>query len=134
MDSRPKTTAEILATAKKVPQRKIQSRKSKTERNSSLKDWLTTFTVLGNPNDATHETTEATSSASGPLGPGNVHLPNEIHFNEPITPKTLEVALEIREFRDEDNIKDLFRDEPPSPIWVFLFTLQTVQYITFHTI
>ena len=131
MDSRPKTTAEILATAKQVPQRKIQSRKSKTERNSSLKDWISKFTVLGNPNDATHETTEATSIASGS---GNVHLPNKIRFNEPITPKTLEAALEIREFRDEDNITDLFGDEPPSPIWVFLFTLHTVQYITFHTI
>jgi hypothetical protein len=134
MDSRPKTTVEILATAKQVPQRKIQSCKSKTECNSSLNDWISKFAVLGNLNDATHETTEATSSTSRPLGPGNVHLPNEIHFNEPITLKTLEAALEIREFRDEDNIKDLFCDELPSPIWVFLFTLHTVQYITFHTI
>jgi hypothetical protein len=94
MHPRPKSSAEILATAKRASQKEIQPRKSKTERSQPLKDRLSTLNL------SHHTKSDIPSAGSSSSRPVNVHGLNNVQFKDPTSPQTLEAALEIREGRD----------------------------------
>jgi hypothetical protein len=116
MHSRPKSSAEILATTKGASQKEIRPRKPKTDRSQALKDRLSTLNFSRN---AISDIPSAGSSSSRPAN--GVHGLNSIQFKAPTTPHTLEAALEIKEGRDVmvEEIPDLVGDELPTT-WVLL--------------
>ena len=105
MHSRPKSSAEILATAKQAPQKEIRPRKSKTEHTQPLKERLSTLNFQRNT------ISDVPSLAAGSISSrpvtGNVHGLNNIQFKDPTTPHTLESAPEIKEGRDVMVYSDL---------------------------
>jgi hypothetical protein len=109
MYSRPKSSAEILATAKRPPPKKIWPRKAKIERSQP------------NHYGTISDISSASSSSSRPA---NVHALNNIYFKDPTTPQKLEAALEIREGRDVmvEKLPDLVGNELPTTR-VLLFPL-----------
>ena len=110
MYSQPKSSAEILATAKQASQKEIQPRKSKTEHNQSLKDQLSRLSFSENT------IPDIPSAGSSSSRPANIHRLNNVHFKELVTPQTLEAALEIKEGGDVmvEEILDLVSDELPT--------------------
>lgn len=106
MHSRPKSSAEILATAKRAPQKEIRPRKSRTEHSQPLKDCLST---LNFSKHTISDIPSATSSSSRP--PSNIHGLNSVQFKDPTTPQTLEAAVEIKDARDvREDTQDLVGD------------------------
>ena len=94
MHARPKSSAEILATAKRASQKENKPRKPKTEHTQSFKDRLSTL-------DFSHHTiSNLPSAGSSSSRPKNIHGLNNVQFKDPTTPQSLEAALEIREGRD----------------------------------
>ena len=117
MHPRPKSSAEILATAKRAPRKEIRPRKSKTDRSQPLKDRLSTLSITGSH----HTISDIPSAGSSSSRPANVHGLNNVQFKDPTTPQKLEAALEIREGRDVivEEILDLVGDDselPTSPV------------------
>ena len=84
MNPQPKSSAEILATANFRP------RKSETELSRPLKDRLLTL-------DFSKHTISDNPSAGSSSRSSNVHRLNNVHFKDPITPQTLEAAIEIKD-------------------------------------
>ena len=120
MHSRPKSSAEILATAKRASKKEIQPRKSKTERDQPFKDRFSTLIFNGN---AVPDVPAAGSSSSS--RPANVHGLSNIRFKDPTTPHTLEAAPEIKKGRNVmpvvEDIPDLLVGDDlglPSTTWV----------------
>jgi hypothetical protein len=118
MHPRPKSSTEILATAKRAPRKEIRPRKSKTERSQPLKDRLSTLSI--NHWHQTHHTiSDIPSADSSSSRTANVHGLNNVQFKDPTTPQKLEAALEIKEGRDVivEEMLDLVGDElPTSPV------------------
>ena len=110
MYSRPKSSTEILATAKRAFKKEIRPRKLKTERSQSLKDQSSRLSFSGN---TISNIPSANASSSTPA---NVQGLNNIHFKDLVTPQTLEAALEIKEGGDVmvEEILDLVGDELPT--------------------
>ena len=113
MHSLPKSSAEILATAKRVPQKEIRPRKSKTQCIQPLKDRLSTM------NFRKHTISDIPSAGgSSSSTPSKVNGLNNVHFKDPTTHETfqLEAALEIKDGRDiiVEEIPDIFGDELPT--------------------
>ena len=94
MHSQPKSSAEILATAKRAPRKDIRHWKSKTELSRPLKDRLLTLDF------SEHTISDIPSAGSSSSRPSNVHRLNDVHFKDPITPQTLEAAIEIKDGGD----------------------------------
>ena len=133
MHARPKSSAEILATAKRASQKEIQPRKPKTECSQLLKDRLSTI-------DFSHHTIpDIPLAGSSSSRPNNVHGLNSVQFKDPTTPLTLEAALEIREgsrdvMVDSEEIWDVVGDElPTSPVPFLLFNIFDLFFTLFET-
>jgi hypothetical protein len=106
MYSLPKSSAEILAIAKRATHKE---RKSKPDRSQAFKDRLSTLNF--SMNTIMSDTPSAGESRSSI--PVNVHGLNQIQFKEPTTPQTLQAALEIQDNRDVmvEEMLDLVGDE-----------------------
>ena len=106
MYSRPKSSAEILATLGHL------------QKKSGLgKQKLNVVNHYGTISDIS-------SASSSSSRPANFHTLNNIYFKDPTTPQKLDAALEIREGRDVmvEKLPDLVGDELPTT-WVLLFPL-----------
>ena len=117
MHARPKSSAEILATAKRASQKEIQPRKPKTERSQLLKDRLSTI------NFSQHTIPDIPLAGSSSSRPTNIHGFNNVLFKDPTTPRTLGAALEIREGSRDDMVEeilDVVDDELPTSRVPFL--------------
>jgi len=102
MHSRPKSSAEILATAKRASHKEIHPRKSKTERSQSLKDRLSRL------NFSKHTPiSDISSVGSSSSRPSNVHGLNNVQFMDPTTPQTLEAAVEIKDAARDVTVEDI---------------------------
>jgi hypothetical protein len=117
MHSLPKSSAEILALAKRVSQTEIRPRKFKSERSRPFKDKVSTLSFSASGNT----TSDIPSTESSSSRPANIHGLNIVQFKDPTTPQTLEAALEIKDGRLGDVMEeeDLVGDELPIT-WVFL--------------
>jgi hypothetical protein len=129
MHSRPKSSAEILATAKRASQKEIRPRKSKNECIQPLKDRLKRldFSASG------HTISDIPSAGSNSSRSDNVHGLNNIQFKDPMTPQTLEAGLEIKEGRDVivKEIPDLVGDELPTT-WVPFISFNKCYLFSHH--
>jgi hypothetical protein len=130
MYSLPKSSAEILAIAKRVPHKEIRHRKSKSDRSQAFKDKLSTLNFSMNTTSNTPSAGESSSSM-----PVNIHGVNHIQFKDPTTPQTLEAAPEIKDGRDVmvEEIPDLVGDELPITgvlliCFQFIFTVRDTRW------
>ena len=123
----PKSSAEILAAAKKAPpnqasQRRIQPRKLKTNLMEGFAKHLTWFSAkqYEGPVSATSLLSQAGSATAHP------------NFIDPVTPQTLQAALEIKEMTqmEMEPLEDSFNDEPAWDIWVTPFNSYILQFIS----
>jgi hypothetical protein len=129
MATLPKSSAEILAAAIKAPIKQIRPCKPKTDCKKAFLNNLSIFSAK----PSLTASDESPTSVHVQSGPHNVHPISNTHFLDPITPQTLEAALEIREMRKEDDHdEDLFDDEPDT--WVFCFTLCVMRFISYISI
>ena len=120
--SLPKSTADILAAATK---QETRSRKSKTDFTQKFKDRISAFSA--------QPMLDPSSTFFGSDPTSNTHT---TRFDESITPRPLETALEIKEVgyvEDSGYSEGLFDDEPPSPLdnWVHSFISDPMKYTSY---
>jgi hypothetical protein len=68
---------------------------------------------------------ESPTTLPNQLGPRNVHPISHTCFVDPVTPQTLEAALEIKEMRKGDD-EDLFDGELAVDTWVLSLALYVI--------
>ena len=126
MATLPKSSAEILAAAKKAPRKKIQGRQLKTD--VAFNSQLSTF-----PSHAEPTTTGPESLAFHWSGKAMVHSIGNTRFDNSVTPQALEAALEIKARQSDSNVEGmegLFDDEPDLCTLVFTSSIiSSFQYI-----
>jgi G3E family GTPase len=118
----PKSSAEILAAARKALKIQIQPRKLKTDLKQVFKSQLSKFSSKSEP--SMDEMTTPDSRSLHRTGKSMVHSVNSIRFDDPVTPQSLKAALEIKESRldsEVERMEDLFDDEPHLHTWVLTF-------------
>ncbi len=115
----PKSSAEILAEAKRV-RRQPSTPEIDFHYLSSVFSAKPTLSSLTSDEGATLLTQ---------FRPSNVHSVDNLCFVDPVTPRTLEAALEIKEIGKEHE-EDLFEDIDLGA-WVFL--LYFICYVVYYT-
>ena len=127
----PKSSAEILAAAKEMPPKQTKAHKPRTDRRQQFKHLLSSFSAKPTTNTS-HENIASSSCFHSELA--NVHPINNILFKDPVTPHTLEAALEIKNLRDVEEVEDLFDDSLSAPLdtWVYSFMLYDMKYISYN--
>ena len=113
MFSLPKSSAEILP-ALKGPQKPC---KPKADQSQTFKDRLSSFNINKPPEHHVDHQNTADCSSSRPA-----NFCSNVHFKNPVTPQTLEPALEIEEIPDVEGNQESFRELPlDSCTWVSFF-------------
>ena len=122
MATLPKTSAEILAAAKK----RFQPRKLEPDFSNHLSTFSQAVDLSANT------TCAATIQPLQSLPTSNVHsLGSAYYFNEPITPRTLQAALKLKEtedFEEHEGTEDLLEDVPMDT-WVLTTFLYSILLI-----
>ena len=108
----PKSSAEILATAKRAPHRHVRPRT--LENDPTFRSCLSEFSINTTLSD--ESTTPCSPIQSGST---NVHSISNLCFLDSVTPQTLDVALEIKEMPIKEQSEDLL--EVDLHEWVFVF-------------
>ena len=111
----PKSSAEILAAAKRAFHQPVRPRTPETDTFNHHFSVFSTKPSL--PTLITNEST--TPSLPSQFGPANVHRISNLCFVDPVTPQTLKAAVEIKEMAQmrKERDEDLFEDDPD--VWVF---------------
>jgi len=121
----PKSSAEILAAAKRAYRQPIRPRTPVTD--DIFNSHLSEFSV--NPTLSNESTTPGSPIQ---LVPTNVHQISNLRFFDTVTPQTLEAAIEIKETPRKEHDEDLMEDDLDT--WVLFFTLYVVQYISYTSL
>ena len=118
MATLPKTSAEIIAAAKKS----FQPRKFEPD----FKTCLSMFSL--DPTQRADTSCTSTSPLHFQPTTSNVHsIGSAYHFNEPITPQTLQAAVKLKETKDVE-AEDLL-DDVPADTWVLSCTRYIMCYV-----
>jgi len=117
MATQPKSSAEILAAAKRVTKKQTKPQKPRTEPNLPFKNQLSTIKFSPEPNTLSTAIPELISS--GWPRKSDIDSTRNIAF------EALEAAVEIEDVRmdvDQEDTEDLFNDKPLQYTWVMSFT------------